>query len=102
MFLKRISLSEGFPDVVNFRVLGNSGVHFDGLVVKGIAMRIQYEDMRDVSLVVLLDQLLLFWRALNIKIDDHKMHLGAYLSYSSTVRRACLFEFKHPSPYMMT
>jgi len=42
-------------------------------------MRIQYEDMRDVSLVVLLDQFLLFWRALNIKIDDHNMHLGAVL-----------------------
>jgi hypothetical protein len=40
-------------------VLNHSGLDFAGLVIKRGAMCVQYEDMRDIAFVVLLDQLLL-------------------------------------------
>src|SRR5260370_40100594 len=58
-------------------VLNLSGLDFAGLVIKRGAKCVQYEDMRDIAFVVLLDQLLLLGWAGNVKIDDHKVHLGA-------------------------
>src|SRR5260370_36485009 len=58
-------------------VFNHSGIHFAGLVIKGLTTCIQYEDMRNVALVVLLDQLMLLRRELNVKIYDHEVHLGA-------------------------
>src|ERR1700745_764365 len=42
-------------------------------------MCIQNQDVRNVALVVLLDQLLLLGRALNVKVDDHKENRGTAL-----------------------
>ena len=44
-------------------VLNVLGIHFSGVVVEGFAMRIQNQDVRNVGLVVLLDQFLLLGRA---------------------------------------
>src|SRR6202008_4806916 len=38
---------------------------------------IQHQNVGDIALVVLLDQLLLLGRALNVQVDDDKVHLGA-------------------------
>jgi len=40
-------------------VLNVLGIHFSGLVVESFAMGVQNQDVRDVALVVLLDQFLL-------------------------------------------
>ena len=58
-------------------VLNMLGIHFSGLVVEGFATCIQNQDVRNVALIVLLDQLLLLGRALNVQIDDDKVNLGA-------------------------
>jgi hypothetical protein len=58
-------------------VLNTLGIHFSGLVVEGFAPCIQNQDVRNVALVVLLDQLLLLGRALNVQINDDKVHLRA-------------------------
>jgi POLQ-like helicase len=47
-------------------VLNVLGIHFSGLVVESFAMGIQNQDVGNVALVVLLDQLLLLGRALNV------------------------------------
>jgi hypothetical protein len=47
-------------------VLNVLGIHFSGLVVESFAMGIQNQDVGDVALVVLLDQLWLLGRALNV------------------------------------
>src|ERR1700685_986980 len=70
-------------------VFNHSRIYLARLVVDGFATSIQNEHMRDVALVVQLDQLLLFRRALNVKIDDHKMHPGAVLVVQFN-RPACL------------
>ncbi len=41
-------------------VLDMLRVHFTGLVVQWFAARVQYDDMRDIAPVILLDQFLLF------------------------------------------
>ena len=47
-------------------VLNVLGIHFSGVVVEGFAMRIQNQDVRNVGLVVLLDQFLLLERVPNV------------------------------------
>ena len=57
-----LSIAKGVSEDV-LKVLG---VHFSGVVVEGFAMCIQHQDVRNVALIVLLDQFLLFGRALNV------------------------------------
>jgi hypothetical protein len=61
------------------KIFDDSGFHFASLVVERLSMCIQHEDVWNGACVILLHQLLLFGRALNVKIDDHKMHLRAVL-----------------------
>jgi hypothetical protein len=55
------------------------GIHFTGLVVKRLAARIQYDDVRDVAPVELLNQLLL--RHLLV-CDSYAQDNGRITTYS--------------------
>jgi len=57
-----LSMAKGISE----DVLNVLGIHFSGVVVEGFAMCIQNQDVRNVALVVLLDQFLLLGRSLNV------------------------------------
>ena len=79
-------------------IFNHSRIHLARLVVDGFAASIQNERVRDVTLVVHHDQLLLLRRALNLKIDDHKVHPGAVLVVQFNCPACLPLELKHPSP----